>query len=89
MLLAVGSEKSTVENEQDILFAFKTFQADFIPFEIGQREIGCGLVEFGAAHAGSTKIIPNMISTTRLMIFERTTDLSANMEIPRTIAIPR
>ena len=89
MLLAEGSEKSTIENKQDILFALKICQADFASVEIGQREVWSGLVEFGAAHAGTTKIMPKMISTTRLITFDWTMDLSANIETARTSPMPR
>jgi len=60
MPLAEGSEKSTVENQQDILFALKICQADFTSCEIGQREVWSGFVEFGVAHSGMTKIMPSM-----------------------------
>ena len=89
MLLAEGSEKSTIENNQDILFALKICQADFASVEIGQREIGSGLVEFGAAHAGTTKIMPKMISTTKLIQLDCTEDLSRKMETNRTTPIAR
>jgi hypothetical protein len=89
MPLAVRSEESTIENQKNIFLVLKICQADFVSFEICQHEIWGGLVEFCAAHNGSTKIIPNMISTTKLMMFDWMTDLSTNMEIPRTNATTR
>ena len=89
MPLAERSEKSTIENQQDIFLAFKICQADFASVEIGQREVGSGLVEFGAAHTGNTKIMPKMISTTTLIQLDCTEDLSRKMETTRTTPIAR
>jgi len=89
VLLAEGSEKSAVENEENILFVLKIGQVDFASCEIGQREIWSGLVEFGAAHNGMTKMMPKIISTTRLMTFDWTTDLSTTIETARTSPMPR
>ena len=70
MPLAIRSEKTPVENQKNILFALKICKVDFVSFEICQREIGGRLVEFSTAHKGMTKKIPNMTSTTTLMIFD-------------------
>jgi hypothetical protein len=82
--LAEGSEKSAVENKQNILLALKICQVDFASFEICQREVWCGFVEFGAAHTGSTKMMPKMISTTKLIQLDCTEDLSIKIETNRT-----
>ena len=89
MPLAERSEKATVENQENILFALKICQVDFAPCEIGQGEIWGGLVEFGAAHTGSTKMMPKIISTTRLIQLDCTEDLSRKMEMKRTMAMAR
>ena len=89
MPLAERSEKSTVENEQDILFALKICQVDFASCEIGQRKIWSGLVQFGAAHNGMTKIMPKIISTTKLIQLDCTDDLSRKMETSRTTPMAR
>lgn len=89
MPLAERSEKSTVENKQDVLLALKIFHIDFAPVEIGQREIWSGLVEFGATHAGITKMMPKIISATRLIQLDCTEDLSKKMETNRTTPIAR
>lgn len=39
VLLAEGSEKAAIENQNDILFFFETFKADFLSFEIRQYEV--------------------------------------------------
>jgi hypothetical protein len=44
MLLAERSGKSTVEDQQDILFALKIRKTDFVPVEVWEAEIGSGLV---------------------------------------------
>ena len=89
MPLAERSEKATIENEQNVFLALKICQADFASVEIGQREIWRGLVKFGAAHAGSTKMIPKIISTTKLIQLDCTEDLSRKMEATRTTPIAR
>jgi len=70
MPLAIRSEESTIENQKNVFPALKICESDFISFEICQGEIWRGFVEFSTAHEGSTKIIPNMISTARLMTFD-------------------
>ena len=84
MPLAEGSEKAAVENKKNVHLALKTFRADFISIEIDKCEIWGGFVEFGSAHAGSTKMMPKMISTTKLIQLDCTDDLSKKMEISRT-----
>jgi hypothetical protein len=42
--LAKWSEKTAVENQKDVLAAFKSGQLDSLTFEIGQGEIGGFLV---------------------------------------------
>ena len=67
---AVGSEKAAIENQEDILLCLEICEINFVSVEIGQREIWCGLIEFGAAHTGITRMTPKMISTTRLMTLD-------------------
>ena len=89
MPLAERSEKATIENEQNVFLALKICQADFASVEIGQREIWSGLVEFGAAHAGTTRMMPKRISTKKLIQLDCTEDLSRKMEATRTTPIAR
>lgn len=90
MLLAEGSEKSAVENQKDILFALKICKANLISCEICQCEVRGWSVKFDAIdHVQITRMMPKIISTTRLTTFDWTTDLSVNMETARTTPIPR
>lgn len=89
MFFAVGSEKATIEYQEYILLAQIICKADFISNKICQREIWGGFVEFDAAHAGSTKMMPKIISTTKLIQLDCTEDLSKKMEISRTMPMAK
>jgi len=44
VLLAIRSEKSTIENKQDILFSLKIQETYFVSIEICQHKIRGGIV---------------------------------------------